>query len=123
MLVERKSETERMPSAELLGAVFGGQVVRAICMVSPTEIEYKVADDNFASFKTIYELQHLIKEWAKGLDYFVWSGYEHERVQSFSATIYKGEDYASFEDFLTNSEFKSVVLAGEWIVDKLSKDK
>ena len=114
--------TVREPSAKLLSAVFGGQKVRDIQMVSPyspTEIEYKVADDNFASFKTIYEIQHLIKEWAQGLGYFIWSGYEHERLKAFDATIYKDDNYATDEDFPTNSEFKSVVLAGEWIVNQL----
>ena len=108
-----------MPSAELLGAVFGGQVVRAICMVSPTEIEYKVADDNFDSFKTIYELQYLIKEWAKIHDYYIWSGFENNR-QLFTSVVYKDGWNVTLDDgFFSDSEFNSVVLVGEWLVNQL----
>ena len=106
-----------IPTEKLLGAVFGDQKVRDIQMVSPyspTEIEYKVAEDSFASYKTIYELQYLIKEWAQKNGYIFLSNH-------FICYVYKDElgllEYD--EVFKSTTEYNSVVLAGEWLVNQL----
>lgn len=103
---------------ELLSDVLGRDDIKEVYVpaVDIYKVWYIIEGDTLHSYIEKNNLFFKMKEWAKELGYYIWSGYEHESVKTYSAIIYKDDGYATNDDFYANSEYDAVVLACEWIL-------
>ena len=105
---------------KLLSVVLNRNDIQKIDAETDGRIWYTIEGDTLSSYVSQDKLFFKLKDWAKKNKYYVWSGYEHEKFQGYSASIYNDSFYASGSDFITDSEYESVVLACEWILGELN---
>ena len=109
-----------LPSKELLSTVFGEKVV--FIVLNRTILEYEVPETGFNKAINIYELMHMMKEWAYKQHNVFTSSIEHDEYPAICSTNYSSRGDA-FKDanktFAGDSEFEAVTAACEWIRDNL----
>ena len=110
-----------LPSKELLSAVLGEEVDEHI-IKNNNDIVYsvhKIGNMEITSIN-IYELQHMMKEWALEQGYELTSNNNFCYVDLVLSTM---GHYAVRVDFIADSEPEAVTKACEWILKEINKWK
>ena len=119
-----------LPSKELLSAVLGENIGKVEEVNFISELSYKTYSTNnvpewevaidgmYSRVINIYELQHMMKEWALEQGYELTSNNNFCYVDLVLSTM---GHYAVRVDFIANSEPEAVTKACEWILKEISK--
>ena len=108
-----------LPSKELLTEVLGKNVKMVITDIkvihsqlnsSVKNSEIAISYDDKWTYENIYELMHLMKEWAFSNDYQLYSGrlIGHKSICSV----------VNFDNSFAETEFEAVIKACEWILSQ-----
>ena len=113
-----------LPSKELLSAVLGYEILDEYIILG-NQLQFKswkvddceIFTNSFKSIN-IYELQHMMKEWALEQGYELTSNNNFCYVDLVLSTM---GHYAVRVDFIADSEPEAVTKACEWILKEISK--
>ncbi len=114
-----------LPSKELLSAVtyselsdiemFGKSQIKCHKIVKDVDFGYEVRDAKVREYINIYEIQHLMKEWAVSKGWHLYTCItENEGALCDGAKAHNKQLY-----YDADTEFEAVIIACEWIL----KDK
>jgi len=103
-----------LPSKELLSAVLGIEVEGGIerIVLNDNTLTFAYSDEDMWSDINIYELMHMMKEWAISKKVYILSNISF--IGGTAITLNGSEDNL----FVANTELEAVTIACEWILEQ-----